>query len=585
MERNDYLIRKKIYKYMLTGVMTTVAIQLGNVVDAMIVGNLLGSIANGAVSAATPYVYVLQAAAIFLGSGGAVTMAVRLGRRETENAGRVMGLCMAGAFLYPLIFTILSPLTVPLYTNAVAGTGELSGMVRQIVTVYSLGMPVISFVLVMAYLMNIDNHPSLSASMQITANVVNLVLDLILVKFTPLGVTGSTLATVLGYLTAGIIFIPRYLRSRNRMVKPVLKGFSGNKDVLSDITGKGLPNLIYLFMTVISVSLINTAIIRTLGEARYSAFAVASNTQLIVQMFFNGVVSVITSVAGALFGDRDYFGMRQVVKRVAVTGLAIAGILMLVFLTVPQVISGMYGFNNKDLLPELNTCLRIFSISFIFFIFNALVQNYYKTIGYSYLSTIDNVLEILVLKVPLAFTGMRLFGLKGLFSALVLSEALSFIVINLLRMLLQRLKRVSPKGFMAIPAENDDNICDITIQGNDEEAIALTKRIMKYCEENGVSPDRKQALGMAAEELVSNIGKYAYDRPEEKYIDVCLSKKKGRLYLRLRDDGKPFDPVRYVPGDNEEHEMQGLEIIKKLNVKMSYVRVISLNNTVLEIEM
>ena len=49
MERNDNLIKKKIYKYMVTGVMTTIALQLGNVVDAMIVGNLIGSLGNGAI--------------------------------------------------------------------------------------------------------------------------------------------------------------------------------------------------------------------------------------------------------------------------------------------------------------------------------------------------------------------------------------------------------------------------------------------------------------------------------------------------------------------------------------------------------
>ena len=69
MNRNNNLIKKKIYRYMLTGIMTTVALQLGNIVDAMIVGNLLGSIANGAVSASLPFVYLLQAAAFLLAAG------------------------------------------------------------------------------------------------------------------------------------------------------------------------------------------------------------------------------------------------------------------------------------------------------------------------------------------------------------------------------------------------------------------------------------------------------------------------------------------------------------------------------------
>lgn len=54
---------------MLTGVMTTVALQLVNVVDAMIVRNLLGSIGNAAVSAALPYTYMLQVAMILFSSG------------------------------------------------------------------------------------------------------------------------------------------------------------------------------------------------------------------------------------------------------------------------------------------------------------------------------------------------------------------------------------------------------------------------------------------------------------------------------------------------------------------------------------
>ena len=212
MPRNDFLIRKKIYKYMLTGVMTTIALQLGNVVDAMIVGNLLGSIGNGAVTASTPYIYILQAAAILLGSGGAVTEAILLGRRDTENSGRVMGFCMIASVVYPLIFTALFPVLVPAYVTLTATTGEIAGMIKSLTTVYSIGMPVMSFCITMAYLINVDNNPALATQMHITANVVNLVSDYILVRFTPLGIAGAALSTVLGYLVAGIIFIPKYFK-------------------------------------------------------------------------------------------------------------------------------------------------------------------------------------------------------------------------------------------------------------------------------------------------------------------------------------------------------------------------------------
>ena len=182
MKRNDNLIRKKIYKYMLTGVMTTVALQLGNVVDAMIVGNLIGSIGNSAVTAAAPFVYILQAAAILFGTGGAVTIAVLLGKREVQSAGKVMGFCIILCIAYPLIFTAATPLSVSAYISLTGAAGQLADMIRSITTVYSLGMPAVSLVLGMAYLITVDNHPGLAARMNIVANVVNLVLDYILLN-------------------------------------------------------------------------------------------------------------------------------------------------------------------------------------------------------------------------------------------------------------------------------------------------------------------------------------------------------------------------------------------------------------------
>ena len=81
-----------------------------------------------------------------------------------------MGFCMLVSVIYPLIFSVLSPALVPAFLNLTGAEAELAEMIRNVTTVYSFGMPVISFVLVMAYLINVDNHPALSANMHITAN-------------------------------------------------------------------------------------------------------------------------------------------------------------------------------------------------------------------------------------------------------------------------------------------------------------------------------------------------------------------------------------------------------------------------------
>ena len=585
MSRNDFLIRKKIYKYMLTGVLTTVALQLGNVVDAMIVGNLLGSLGNGAVTASTPYLYILQAAAILLGSGGAVTEAILLGKRDAQNSGRVMGFCILASIAYPLIFTAIFPITVPAFVGMSGASGQLAEMIESITTVYSVGMPVISVVLTMAYLINVDNNPALSANMHITANAVNLVLDYILVKYTPLGITGAALSTVLGYLVSGIIFIPKYFRSKNRMVKPVFSGFIKNREYITLTVKNGFPNLAYLIMTVISVGIINESVVGTLGNEYFSAYAVANNTQLIVQMFLNGISSVIASVAGVLYGEKDYFGMRSVLRRVLKAALLTGLVITLVFVLFPQMIAGMYGFDNDAIRPELYCGLRIFSLSFSFFVLNAISQNYYRTTGHTALSTLSSAMELIIIKIPLMIAGMSGFGFVGLFGAIIFSELLAFVLLNVIRLILQKLGKLPGEGFMMIPASREGQICDMTIKGSDEEAVNVSQQIIDFCLKERMDHDKANALGIAAEELIANIGRYGYNDSKDKYIDVCLSRTDDKVYLRLRDDGIPFDPVSYEPAEHEEYEIGGLELIKKIAVGISYMRVISLNNTIIEVKL
>ncbi len=583
MKRNDYLIRKKLFKYIVTGVMTTVALQLGNVVDGMIVGNLLGSMGNGAISASTPFVYLIQAAAILLGTGGAVAISVLLGKRDIENSNRVLGLCILFSIAYPLLFALMAPFNARYFLMITGITGELGEMVSKFITVFAIGMPVVSFVLVMAHLVNVDNNPGLSAKIHITANIVNLIMDYILVKYTPLGIAGAALSTILGYTVSGIIYIPMYIKSKDRMLKPQFVHIFSTKEPILFTVKNGFPNLMNLIMTVISVGIINTIIVRYMGNDYFSAYAVANNTQLIVQMFFNGVSSVIASVIGVLYGEKDYYGMRFTFSKVVKISLTIGTVIMALFIIFPNVLCSMYGFNNEAIKPELLTGLRLFSLSFIFFIANALTQNYYRTIGYTALSTMSGILQLIIFKIPFTIAGLTMFGFAGLFIGIICSELSAFIVINLLRISLQAMGKVSKKGFMAIPDKNENEILDLTIKGSDENAVKLSEKIIEYGSRNGLSPKSANLMGIAAEEIVSNIGRYGYKDPEEKYIDVCMSRTGDNFYLRFRDDGVPFDPVGYEPVSNNESEMTGLELIKKLAVKMTYLRSISLNNTIIEI--
>ncbi|MDR1979889.1 MAG: ATP-binding protein [Synergistaceae bacterium] len=84
----------------------------------------------------------------------------------------------------------------------------------------------------------------------------------------------------------------------------------------------------------------------------------------------------------------------------------------------------------------------------------------------------------------------------------------------------------------------------------------------------GVPAKYSPIMEMAADEIFSNITKYAYEDDEDKNakdaVIVGLTVKDGAIELRFGDRGIPFDPLSFSPADTvsgtDEREPGGLGI-------------------------
>ena len=217
MERNGFLINKKIHQYILPGVLMTVAMQLGNVVDGMIVGNILGPDAMAAIEISMPVLLLLQMPAMMLAMGGAAKAAVLLGKRNTREADGVFSASVGAGLVLSLFFAVFTPFLPGVLAMALAGNETLAALAQPYIAVNFGGIPILTLAIIFCYFMNADNHPQLGSMLFIIANVVNLALDLVFLKGLKIGMAGSALATVIGYF-AGMVTVVFYFRSKHRML-------------------------------------------------------------------------------------------------------------------------------------------------------------------------------------------------------------------------------------------------------------------------------------------------------------------------------------------------------------------------------
>ena len=581
-ERNDYLIKSKFYQYLLPSVMMVLALQAGDIVDSVIVAHLLGSGAMAAITLCLPVLNVLQMIPFLLAVGGSTVTAVLLGKMEKQKARQTFTLC----FIVELVITVLMAITAPFVSEPIAmllsGSTEIATSLEHYIIINIAGIPLLGLSLLVAHFLNVDNHPKLGSALFIIANIANLVLDYVLIKFADLELYGSALATILGYTIGMVVLIP-YLMDKHRMLhftKPPLKFMP----VLKDVAKAGLPTLLFMLMIGIRDVTLNSGVVRILGDDAMSIYAVCITSVLIAELLIGGIIGLIPTICGVLYGEKDYFGIKKIIQRVIKYGLILTLLLTIFVLVFPELVVSFFAMDDPELAIPAQTCMRIYCLGFICYFLNKFTQTYYQTILQSLPATLVTVFQGFIFVVPATFAALLLgFDLKGVCAAAAISELLSFVSINLFRIVMQKRKRLPEKGFLMLPAENADAF-DYTIHGEIHEAVDISKDIIEFCQSHQLNKKVSNALGIAAEELVVNIANYGYSGHKRNYIDLCLVIDKDKVLLRLRDDGVPFDPTSWKSEKQpDDHSVSGLELIRALTPDITYSRLLNMNNTIIEV--
>lgn len=577
MKRNEKLIKAKLWQYLLPSIMMTAALQMGNIVDTMLVGNILGPDAMSAVKIGMTIDNIMEIPGYVLGVGGSVAVGILLGKREREKADRVFSVTLAISLICGILFSLLS-VTSPALAGILTGGNSLAGDVARFVSVTLLGAPVISLALQFISYVAVDNNPSLASAYVIVSNVTNLALDYVILKYTPLGTAGAALSTVLGYGLAMAVLIG-YFRSSKRMLRLVNPFKNTGKEFLLALS-TGLPTLLYMiFITVKDLGL-NTVIVRVIGNNGMVVYTVCDNVVLLLELLVGGIIGTISSIGGVIYGEKDYFGVRSLVKNVLLYSYLVLAAALAVLLCATKYVVALFGISGGELLGISVRSLRIFVFCLPFYLWNNFMTTYYQSTEKTKLSgivtSLQNCIAILPISVAFIFAA-RAAGLDMLNALMV-----SFLVsegVTVVTAFLYRRARYPGQGVLLLPEGEDEKVVDISIEGTMEEAGEIPRKIIEFCNEKKVDSSKANLLAVAAEEMLVNIIRYGGKKADAIDVNLCIVE--DTVIFRIRDNGIPFDPTDYTV-DSGEFEVHGIEVVKSITDKIQYMRVLDLNNTVIE---
>lgn len=399
---------------MIGGVFAVIAF---NLADTYFVGQL-GTKPLAAMSFTFPVVMTLGSLAMGLGVGASSIIARAIGEGDRQKVQRLTTDSLTLSLLVVGLFVLLGLATIdPLFSTLGAGP-EVLPLIRQYMQIWYFGMIFLVVPMVGNSAIRASGNTKVPSIIMIVAGGINIVLDPLFILgwagFPRLEVAGAALATVISRamtLVAALLF----LHYRERMLCFNLPKPEQVLNSWKSILHVGLPAAATNMVTPISIGFI-TSIIAFYGPEAVAGFGIGSRIEslaLIVPMALSAIIGPFVGQNwGAKQYDRVNLSLRQSSLFCLFWGTLNAAILAPSARWLPSLFD-----SNPEVVAIAATYLLLVPISYGAAGIILVSSSSFNALGKPVPSVVMTLTRMLVLYVPLAYLGSRLFGVNGIFAA------------------------------------------------------------------------------------------------------------------------------------------------------------------------
>jgi putative MATE family efflux protein len=426
---------------MVAGIVGMVAF---NLTDTYFVGRL-GTIELAALSFTFPVVLVLVRFTLGLGIGASALISRAVGRGDAHSVRRITTDSLSLALLVVVIFIAVGfPAMGPIF-RALGAEGEILTLVKTYMSIWLAGLLFVFFPMISNNAIRANGDTRTPALIMLTAVFANIILDYLLIfgigPFPRLGLAGAALATVIARMLTFILSF-YIVHFRLRMLTFEKVPFAEVLASWKQILYIGLPAASTRIIAPIGMGVI-TGLIARVGPKGVAAFGVANR----VEFFAIAVVFALSSVLNPFTGQNWGAGKTGRVKKgislsnrfAFLWGIGMFALLALFARQIATIFS-----RDPEVVSAIVLYMRIVAASycmFSVFVVSSLVLNVLHRPMHAALLVAG---QTFAFSVPLAWAGMKLAGIKGLFAGI----GLSYIIAGLAAWLVVRhvLSRIEERG-------------------------------------------------------------------------------------------------------------------------------------------
>lgn len=423
---SDHFTYRKLLRFVISPILMMICTSLYTIVDGFFVSNFVGKTSFAAVNLIMPIVMGIGSIGFMIGTGGSAVVSKTLGEGHSQKANQYFSMLVYSAIVIAIAFSILGIVFLRPISTLLGATDQLLEDCIIYGRIIFIAMPAFILQNIFQNFFITAEKPSLSLKISIIAGITNAVLDFIFMAVFHWGIAGAAIATGMGQLVGGIIPIYYFSKRNDSLLKLTKTRFS--KLILFKSCTNGSSEMVTNLSTSLISILYNFQLMKIAGENGIAAYGIIMYVNFIFMAIFLGFSIGTAPIIGYHNGAANYYELKSLFRKslmlIVISGLVLTFIAEIFAIPLVKIFSG-YDF---ELFNMTYHGFKLYAIAFMFMGINVWGSAFFTALNNGIVSATISFLRTFVFQVIGIFALPLLFGVNGIWLAIIFSELSALLV-------------------------------------------------------------------------------------------------------------------------------------------------------------
>lgn len=423
---SDHFTYKKLLKFVFPSIIMMIFTSVYSVVDGLFVSNFVGKTPFAAVNLIMPLLIVFGTIGFMIGTGGSAIIAKTLGEGDSERANKYFSMLVYVTIISGIVLTIIGEIFIEPIAFALGARDKMLDNCVLYARILLISTSAFMLQNVFQNFFVTAEKPKTGLAVTVTAGLINIVMDYILIAIFNFGIAGAAIATAMSETFAGIFPIIYFARKNKSLLRLTKTNFDFR--ILLRTCTNGSSEL----MTNLSMSLVNMLynfqLMKIAGENGVAAYGVIMYVNFIFLAIFLGYSIGSAPIVGYNYGAANHAELKNMFRKSMII-IGVLGVILTLsaeLLAVP--LTNIFVGYDKTLSDMTSHGFMLFSLAFLISGFNIYGSSFFTALGNGAVSASISFLRTLFFQIIAVVALPLIFGIDGIWLAIVAAEFMSLIV-------------------------------------------------------------------------------------------------------------------------------------------------------------